>query len=164
MSLSFRATPNINTLLHLLLCQTSLSLALPTTHNLRPRASTPDLSGASAKIGGGIFALLAVSLGLGLGAAFLALRGSVEWREFRDRKKPPPEDEKTGAATRARADTTATMSTVASVDTIAEEKIRLEAEQEAQKIRRPSRLTLKSFRPMDFKDINLGWLRDTNKK
>lgn len=153
------------------LCQISLALALPannvhlssTSLSARDDVALPNLSGVAGKIAGLGFALVVLSLGFGLGAASIAILGSTEWREFRDRKKPKvpakdgpvttkppqqPQDEEKGVN---RVDTGLTESTVD------------EKEKTIQAPERRTRLTLKSFMPIDFGDLKPGWLTDHNK-
>lgn len=153
----------------ILLWQVSLASALPTNNDRRSAnidardISTPDLSGAAGKIGGAAFALILLSLGFGFGAASIAIFGSIEWREFRDRKKPqvPPKDgngsEQQQETTDRRVDRAETGLSESTVD----EK---EKQFNTQGRRERSRLTLKSFLPIDFGDFRPGWLADTNKK
>lgn len=153
----------------ILLWQISLVSALPTNNDRRSGdidardISTPDLSGAAGKIGGAAFALILLSLGFGLGAASIALFGSIEWREFRDRKKPqvPPKDENGSGQQQANADRSVDRAETGLSENTVDEK---EKQSEAQGRRERSRLTLKSFMPIDFGELRPGWLADTNKK
>lgn len=160
-----------NTFHIILLWQISLTSALPVNNERRSGhfdardISAPDLSGAAGKIGGAAFALILLSLGFGLGAASIAIFGSIEWREFRDRKKPKvpqkdengPEQTQRDAAKRLdRAETGLSESTV--------DEMEKQTAREAQGRRERSRLTLKSFLPIDFGDLKPGWLGDTNRK
>lgn len=149
----------------ILLCQVSLALALPAGNSHRAGdinardVTVPNLSGAAGKIAGGVFALVLLSLGLGVGAASIAILGSTEWREFRDRKKPqvPARDGVTAqqggeqqGVNRAQTDR--------SESTVDENE-----KATAAPARRP-RLTLKSLMPIDFNDLRPGWLTDSNKR
>lgn len=135
---------------YLILCHVSLALALPTNNSLHIRAgSTPDLSGAAGKIAGAAFALILISFGFGLGAATIAIAGSIEWREFRDRNKPDEEKAVERVETRD------------SEDTIMEDKEWPKGQ--GTQVRRP-RVTLKSFMPVDFRGLKAGRAQqDTNK-
>lgn len=128
-------------------------MALPTVNGLRVReTSATDLSGAAGKIAGAAFALILVSLAFGLGAATIAIMGSVEWREFRDRKKP--EAEKAPGLEKA----LQKVNTRDSDQTVVDEKENSISVQDSP-MRKP-RLTLKSFRPMDFKNLGVGWSKE----
>lgn len=160
----------LTTIFHtILLWQISLASALPTNNDRRSGEidardiSTPDLSGAAGKIGGAAFALILLSLGFGFGAASIAIFGSIEWREFRDRKKPkvPPKDENGAGQQQANSDRRVDRAETGLSDSTVDEK---EKQLEAQGRRERSRLTLKSFMPIDFGDFKPGWLGDTNRK
>lgn len=147
MTLPIRPLSNFITILNLILCQISLAVALPTNNDLRVRAvSAPDISGAAGKIGGAAFGLILLSLGFGIGAASIAIAGSIEWREFRDRKKPDTE------AAPGTEKVLQKVETGDSDDTVMKEKASRSVK--TSPIRKP-RLTLKSFRPMDFRNLGV---------
>lgn len=198
MALSQQALlPNLTAILLLLLSQLSLAAALPTPHHLLDQLHTravPDLSSASGKIAGGVFALILISLLFGLGAATVAIKGSVEWREFRDRNKPrlPAADEEKGTVVevanvmseKKRPDTTDSEKTAVAVVVVSEEEkehpvtpTMSGASGEGEEVQVPPpiasptpsersarRLTLKSFLPVDFDELKVGWLKETNAK
>lgn len=149
----------------ILFWQISQVLALPTnidqhTGGLAERDITaPNLSGAAAKIGGGVFALILLSLGFGLGAASIAIAGSPEWREFRDRKKPkvPAKEGMTAATQEDEEKGAQRVQTGLSASTVDEKEKPI-----VEPVRR-ARLTLKSFVPIDFNDLRPGWLMDARK-
>lgn len=169
MSLCLQPAQNLITVFHIiLLAHISVVLALPTNNERRAggidgRAiDTPDLSGAAGKIGGAAFGLIVLSLGFGLGAASIAILGSIEWREFRDRKKPEvPAKDGNGTTPKLTDEEKAVdrRGTGLSESTVDGK----EKTTEAASRRERSRLTLKSFMPIDFSDLKPGWLQSTNK-
>lgn len=183
---------NVNTIIYLVLSQIVLAWSLPVTQDdhlreIESRAPrtvhTPGkraLSSSAVKaIGGGVVGLVVLALVIGLGSALIAILGSTEWREFRDRNKPKEEKGKAvenqqkekgpvvpakdlptrsnSVATAATTATTATASTAGqqTVNTVDEEKAAAPPAPP-----RRSRLTFK-LPPMDF---NASWLTNGNKK
>lgn len=168
MPLCLRPLQNLTTAFHIiLLSQISLVLALPANNDRRSGSidaraiAAPDLSGAAGKIGGAAFGLVVLSLGFGLGAASIAILGSLEWREFRDRKKPKvPAKDGVGMTSNQRDEEKGVDRAGTGLsDSTVDEK---ENNTEAPSRRERSRLTLKSFMPMDFGDLKPGWLTNTN--
>lgn len=169
MSLCLRPFQDLTTTFHiLLLSKISLVLALPASNDRRvgyidTRAiAAPDLSGAAGTIGGAAFGLIVLSVGFGLGAASIAILGSIEWREFRDRKKPevPSKDANGFTPQQAHGE-----KSVDRVDTgLSESTVNDKEKQiEASARRERSRLTLKTFMPIDLSKLKPGWLKVTKK-
>lgn len=142
-----------------LLFYTTLAASLPitTTHrHVASRSSPPPInkradinidSSAIGGIAGGVIGLILLSLVIGLGAASIAVLGSLEWREWRGKKDEDdqPRGEKKGLDLEGGPPPPP----VPTKDTIDVEK--------AQPAGKPggSRLTLKSFVPLDFRSG--GW-------
>lgn len=190
---------DVTTIIYLLLSQAVLAWGLPVTQDgpllgeIESRAPpagavlhTPSkraLSSTAVKaIGGGVVGLVLLALIIGLGSASVAILGSTEWREFRDRNKPkedkgkavekghgqkeegPAVPAKDGLPTRS--NSVATAATTASASSAGQQTVNTVDEEKAAALPpapappRRSRLTF-GLPPMDF---NASWLTSGNKK
>lgn len=195
MQLLYITSPrNVATIIYILLSQIALAFSLPVdqhesslhenearaphSHTVQPLTKRAALSSSAVgAIGGGAVGLILLALVIGLGSASIAILGSLEWGEFRDRKKPQEEQQQQQHKARS-ADaekqkgfgqeqeqdkeaavsihqTQSNLSTASTAQqTVREEKIGIQTPVTP----RRSRLTLKSFlAPMDF---NPTWLHN----
>lgn len=180
MTLYLSPPHSIVTIFYLLLCQLSLAAALPARNDLTARANKPDLSGATGKIAGAALGLIVISLGFGLGSATIAVLGSVEWREFRDRKKTDEEKALSKVATEESQSTTGTEEKQSGRDAQARlprlNKLNLKSfnldslksfhlNWDSLKLKfNKLKLQMGSFRPVDFRELKSVWLSGNNKK
>lgn len=114
-------------------------------------------------IGGGAFALILLALFIGLGSASVAVIGSIEWKEYRDRKNPG-EKEGDGGKMQDRENNKETagqeaqsITTMSAGETVTGDPEKVEIQKEPP---RKARLTLKSFLPLDFQPT---WLPSLGK-
>lgn len=71
--------------------KTTTTQKIPQTQHEKRESAIP--SSAAGLVAGGAVALVFIALCIGLGAASIALFGSLEWGEFRDKKKEGEEIE-----------------------------------------------------------------------
>lgn len=169
----FSPAQNIAIIFQICVFYTTLALGLPTSRDVStqpthtkdvneiPRALSKraDISIDSSAIGGiagGAIGLILLSLFIGLGAASIAILGSLEWREWRGKKEGEDQSEKKveeveGSASQAEQRPPPPVPT--KDQPVTDEKARPGKLSSA-------RLTLKSFMPLDFKS---GWLPKSNK-
>lgn len=171
MQLLFSPAQNTAIIFQIFLFYTTLALGLPTSRDVPtqqthtkavdeiPRASSKraDISINSSAIGGiagGAIGLILLSLFIGLGAASIAILGSLEWREWRGKKEGEDQSEKKveeGEASASHAEQRPPPVPTKD-EPVTNEKARPGKLSGA-------RLTLKSFVPLDFKS---GWLPKSN--
>lgn len=187
---------NIGSIIHILFFHTALVSSWPITHGTH-HESTHQIETRTAQaahtinkrldiqinssviggIAGGAIALIAIALIIGLGAASIAISGSLEWNEWRGKKMPEEAGARKGPPD---SDDSDSDSDSDSLNWEKEEKLQLEF-RDGQEKRPPvppkmeepapvyeksstgqgggkSRLTIKSFLPMDF---NPTWIAKT---
>lgn len=168
---------NVATIIYIFLSQIALALSLPVDqpHNLRgnearaPRPIQPpakrDISSSTVgAIGGGAFALVLLALVIGLGSASIAILGSLEWGEFRDKKKPEQAEadaEKQRGADEQDKETAVSVQQTRSSTAASTAQQAVTGEKAGGQPPRGSRLTLKGLLPrMEF---STAWLNHSNK-
>lgn len=116
-----------------------------------PLQNKRAISSAAGAIGGGAVGLILLALFIGLGSAAIAIIGSIEWREFRDRKKPRQtkgdEEKARDRNLEIAGQELQSVTTTSTTETVMSDPQKVGIETQAP---RKSRLTLKSFKPMDF--------------
>lgn len=170
----FPSTRNIAIALHILFFHATLGLSLPTNHNdpshpahtravdeaSRATISKRAISSAVGGIAGGVIGLILLSLFIGLGAASIAILGSLEWGEWRGKT---PEDKKgdgeknieQGGRGGGGRGATGGQSRPPPVPRKDDEPVTNEKPRPGKSRLSSARLTLKSFTPLDFRS---GWL------
>lgn len=116
-------------------------------------------SSAIGGIAGGAVGLILLSLFIGLGAASIALLGSLEWREWRGKNKEG-ENEKGKEVERGEGEGSAPHSSEPRPPPVPTKDESATNEKARPGKLSNSRLTLKSFMTMDFRP---GWLPNSNK-
>lgn len=159
----FPSTQNIAILFQTLLFYATLALSLPTnrdgsaTQQIHSKRATPSVSISSSAVGGiagGAVGLILLSLFIGLGAASIAVIGSLEWREWRGKKEEGKGQNGKGVESDSDSESgSIRQQRQAKDESTTNEKARTGKLSSA-------RLTLKSFMPLDFRS---GWLPNSNK-